>query len=140
MKILIIDGPGFHPRTSARALGSALHAKGHVVIVHPVQLEKLGWFKSQALEKHATHVLKVHQPDVVHVFSSEPWVADAYSGRGISVVHSTFDKMSRADWVVAPSKQALVKMGAQLSAGEGRASGFPYPIGVGETPDNPGSY
>lgn len=140
MKILIIDGPGIHPRTSARALGAALHAKGHVVIVHPVQLVKLGWFKSQALEKHATQVLKVHEPDVVHVFSSEPWVADAYSGRGISVVHSTFDKRSRADWIVAPSKPALARMGGQGAVGDNRVAVLPYPIVVGETPDNPGSY
>lgn len=140
MKILIIDGPGIHPRTSARALGSGLHAKGHVVIVHPIQMEKLGWFKSQALEKRAAEVLKVHEPDVVHVLTSEPWVADAFTGRGVSVIHSGFDRMSRADWVVAPSKQALAKMGAQGRAVENRASVFPYPIVVGDTPDNPGSY
>jgi hypothetical protein len=140
MKILIIDGPGIHPRSAARALGSGLHAKGHGVIVHPIQLEKLGWFKSQSLAKRADQVLDVHQPDVVHVLSSEPWIADAFTGRGVSVVHSAFDRMSRADWVVAPSKPALARMGGQGAAGEGRASVFPYPIVIGETPDNPGSY
>jgi len=140
MKILIIDGPGIHPRTSARALGAGLHAKGHVVIVHPVQLEKLGWFKRQALEKHATEVLRVHEPDVIHVLSREPWVADAYSGRGISVVHSTFDQLSRADWIVAPSKPALARMGGLGAVGENRVAVLPYPIVVGDTPDNPGSY
>ncbi|MBV8880274.1 MAG: glycosyltransferase [Planctomycetaceae bacterium] len=140
MKILIIDGPGLHPRSAARALGAALHARGHSPIVHPIQMEKLGWFKGQALEKRAAQVLEVHQPDVVHVFSSEPWVADAWTGRGVSVVHSAFDRGSRADWIVAPSKQALIRMGSRSSAGEGRASVFPYPIVVGETPDNPGRY
>ena len=140
MKILIIDGPGVHPRTAARGLGAALHAKGHVPIVHPIQMEKLGWFKAQALEKRAIEVLRVHEPDLVHVFSSEPWVVDAWTGRGVSVVHSAFDRGSRADWIVAPSKQALIKMGSRHSAGEGRASVFPYPVVVGDTPDNPGSY
>ncbi|HLY08210.1 MAG TPA: glycosyltransferase [Planctomycetota bacterium] len=140
MKILIIDGPGVHPRTAARALGSALHPKGHVVIVHPIQMEKMGWFKSQALEKHAAEVLEVHQPDVVHVFSSEPWVADAFTGRGIPVVHSTLDRMSRADWVVAPSKKALARMGGEGPAGEKRAGVFPYPIALEETPTHPGRY
>src|SRR5579862_5137174 len=111
MKILIIDGPGIHPRSAARALGFGLHAKGHGVIVHPIQMEKLGWFKSQSLAKRADQVLDVHQPDVVHVLSSEPWIADAFTGRGVSVVHSAFDRMSRADWVVAPSKPALARMG-----------------------------
>ncbi len=140
MKILIIDGPGIHPRTSARALGRGLHEKGHSPIVHPVQLEKLGWFKSQALEKRAVEVLKVHEPDLVHVFSAEPWVADAWTGHGIPVVHSAFDRGSRADWIVAPSKQALVVMGARGSAGEGRATVSPYPVMVGDPPSNPGSY
>jgi hypothetical protein len=140
MKILIIDGPGIHPRTAARALGIGLHAKGHGVIVHPIQLEKLGWFKSQALEKRAIQVLEVHQPDVVHVLSSEPWIADAFTGRGTAVVHSAYDQVSRADWVVAPSKQALARMGGRGPTGEIRASVFPYPIVVGEAPTHPGSY
>jgi hypothetical protein len=140
MKILIVDGPGVHPRTAARALGRGLHEKGHSPIVHPVQLEKLGWFKAQALEKRAAEVLKVHEPDLVHVFSSEPWVADAWTGRHVPVVHSAFDRGSRADWIIAPSKQALVRMGSRPSAGEGRASVSPYPVMVGESPNNPGSY
>ena len=97
MKILIIDWPGVHPRTAARALGHGLHEKGHSPIVHPVQLDKLGWFKAQALEKRAVEVLKVHEPDLVHVFSAEPWVADAWTGHGVAVVHSAFDRGSRAD-------------------------------------------
>lgn len=140
MKILIIDGPGVHPRTAARALGRGLHQKGHVVIVHPIQMEKLGWFKGPALEKRAAEVLDLHQPDVVHVFSSEPWIADAFTGRGVPVVHSTFDRMSRADWVVAPSKKALARIGGEGPAGQNRVSVHPYPIVVGEPPTNPGDY
>lgn len=140
MKILIIDGPGVHPRTSARALGRGLHDKGHSPIVHPVQLEKLGWFKAQALEKRAVEVLKIHEPDLIHVFSAEPWVADAWTGHGVPVVHSAFDRGSRADWIVAPGKQALIVMGSHGSAGEGRASVSPYPVAIGDSPNNPGSY
>jgi hypothetical protein len=140
MKILIIDGPGVHPRTAARGLGRGLHSKGHGVIVHPVQMEKLGWFKGQALEKRAAEVIGVHQPDVVHVFTSEPWVADAYVGRGVPVVHSTLDRMSKADWVLAPSRKAFARLGGEGPAGENRVSVFPYPVAGGETPDNPGAY
>jgi hypothetical protein len=140
MKILIVDGPGVHPRSAARALGSGLHAKGHGVIVHPIQMEKLGWFKRQALERRASQVLGVHEPDVVHVLSSEPWIADAFTGRGVSVVHSALGEMSRADWVVAPSRQALARMGGQAPSSENRASVFPYPIVIGEAPVHPGGY
>ena len=49
MKILIVDGPGVHPRTAARALGRGLHGKGHGVIVHPIQLEKLGRIKAKVI-------------------------------------------------------------------------------------------
>ena len=97
MKILIVDGPGIHPRTAARALGRGLHQRGHGVIVHPIQMEKLGWFKGPALQKRAAQVLNLHQPDVVHVFTAEPWVAEAFTGRGIPVVHSAADRASRAD-------------------------------------------
>ena len=140
MKILIVDGPGVHPRSAARALGTGLHDRGHSPIVHPIQLEKLGWFKTQALEKRAAHVLDIHKPDVVHVLSAEPWIADAFTGHGVSVVHSAYDRGSRAEWIIAPSKQALVRMAARGGDGEGRASVMPYPICIGETPDNPGSY
>jgi len=140
MKILIVDGPGVHPRTAARALGRGLHDKGHGVIVHPIQMEKLGWFKGPALEKRAAEVLDVHRPDVVHVFSAEPWVADAFAGRGVPVVHSAHDRASRADWVLAPSKRALARLGGAGPTGEVRASVFPYPVAIGDTPGNPGSY
>jgi hypothetical protein len=140
MKILIIDGPGIHPRTAARALGSALHAAGHGVIVHPVQLEKLGWFRGQALQKHAVQVLRIHHPDVIHVFSSEAWVADAYTGHGVPVVHSTLDEASRADWIVVPSQKALTKFGGRGPAGDNRISVLPYPAALGDSPTNPGEY
>ena len=34
MRILIVDGPGSQPESYARVLGRALHALGHVIIVH----------------------------------------------------------------------------------------------------------
>jgi hypothetical protein len=140
MKILIIDGPGVHPRSAARALGAALHAEGHGVIVHPIQLDKLGWFRGQALEKRAVEVLRVHEPDVVHVFSSEPWIADAFTGKGTPVVHSTLDQASRADWIVVPSQKALATMGGRGPVGDNRVSVLPYPVAIGESPLNPGEY
>jgi hypothetical protein len=135
MKILIIDGPGVHPRSAARALGGGLHRKGHGVIVHPIQLKELGWFPRHGIQKRVARILGVHHPDVIHVFSSEPWIADAFTGRGISVVHSTFDQPSRADWVIAPSQKARARMGGQ-GPGDNLAACLPYPIEIGD--DVPG--
>lgn len=140
MKILIVDGPGVHPRSAARALGAALHAGDHGVIVHPIQLEKLGWFRSQALAKHAVEVLKVHEPDVIHVLSAEAWVVDAFVGRGVPVVHSAFNESSRADWIVVPSQRALTKMGGRGPNGDNRYSVLPYPVAIGDPPACRGEY
>jgi hypothetical protein len=136
MKILVIDGPGVHPRSAARALGAALHAKGHGVIVHPIQLKDLGWFPRHGIHRRVAKILSVHAPDVIHVFSSEPWIADGFTGRGISVVHSTLDEASHADWVIAPSQKARASM-AGRGPGDNLAACLPYPIEIGD--DVPGS-
>ena len=69
MNILIIDGPGVHPTSAARALGGGLHRKGHGVIVHPVRLQDLGWIPRVGIEKRVSKILDIHHPDVIHVFS-----------------------------------------------------------------------
>jgi len=136
MKILIIDGPGVHPGSAARALGGGLHRGGHGVIVHPVKLKELGWFPKHGIHKRVSRILAVHQPDVIHVFSSEPWFADAFTGHGISVVHSALGEPSAADWVIAPSQKARAGM-AGRGAGDNLASCLPYPIEIGD--DVPGT-
>lgn len=135
MKILVIDGPGVHPKSAARALGAGLHQKGHGIIVHPIRLKELGWFPRYGIQKRVARILKVHHPDVIHVFSSEPWIADAFMGHGISIVHSTLDQASNADWVIAPSLKARAKMGVQ-GASDNLASCLPYPCEIGD--DVPG--
>lgn len=135
MKILVIDGPGVHPRSSARALGAGLHQKGHGIIVHPIRLKELGWFPKFGIQKRVARILRVHHPDVIHVFTSEPWIADAFMGHGISIVHSTLDQGSGADWVIAPSQKARTKMGLQ-GAADNLASCLPYPCEIGD--DVPG--
>jgi len=132
MKILIIDGPGVHPQSAARALGSALHQKDHGVIVHPIRLKELGWIPRYGIQKRVSRILQVHQPDVIHVFTSEPWIADAFMGHGIAIVHSTFDRPSGADWVIAPSQRARARMSA-----DGSGACLPYPIEIGD--DVPGA-
>ena len=135
MKILIIDGPGIHPKSAARALGAGLHQKGHGVIVHPIRLPELGWFPRYGIQKRVERILRVHQPDVIHVFTAEPWIADAFTGRGISIVHSTLDQPSKADWLIAPSQKARATMGAPAAA-DNLASCLPYPCEIGD--DIPG--
>jgi hypothetical protein len=139
MKILLIDGPGVHPRSSARALGGALHRKGHGVIVHPLPIGKLGWFPRHGIHKVVAKIFTVHHPDLIHVFSSEPWVAEAFMGRGISVVHSGFDRTSKADWNIAPSQKARARMGGQ-GPGDNLASCLPYPVEIGDEPPVPGKF
>ena len=140
MKILVIDGPGRHPRSAARALGRALHRAGHGVIMHPIDLKKLGWFRGPALDKLAAKVVRLHKPDVVHVFSSEPWIVDAFVNRGVSVIHSTFDRPSQADWIIAPSQRALARLGGRGPVGDNRASCLPYPIEIAEDVAPPGDF
>ena len=139
MNILIIDGPGVHPASAARALGGALHRKGHGVIVHPIRLQDLGWFPRVGIEKRVSKILDVHHPDVIHVFSSEPWFADAFTGRGVSVVHAAYDRPSRADWVIAPSQKARAGMGGR-GAGGNLAACLPYPIEIGGDVPGVGDY
>ena len=135
MKVLVIDGPGVHPKSAARALGAALHQKDHGVIVHPIRLSELGWFPRYGIQKRVARILHVHQPDVIHVFTTEPWIADAFIGHGITIVHSTLDRPSGADWVIAPSQRARARMSAE-SAGNNLATWLPYPIEIGD--DVPG--
>jgi glycosyl transferase family 1 len=136
MRILVIDGPGVHPRSAARALGAGLHHKGHGVIVHPIAMKDLGWFPRYGIQRRVAKILNVHHPDVIHVFTSEPWIADAFTGHGISVVHSTLDQPSRADWVIAPTRKARAGMAGQ-GPGDNLASCLPYPIEIGD--DVPGT-
>jgi hypothetical protein len=139
MNILIIDGPGVHPTSAARALGGALHRKGHGVIVHPVRLQDLGWFPRVGIEKRVSKILDIHHPDVIHVFSSEPWFADAFTGHGVSVVHAAHDRPSRADWVIAPSQKARAGMGGR-GAGDNLAACLPYPIEIRDDVPGAGDY
>lgn len=140
MKILVIDGPGVHPKSAARALGRALHRAGHGIIMHPVDLKKLGWFRGAGLEKLAAKVIQLHKPDVVHVFSSEPWVVEAFLGKGASVIHAAHDRSSRADWIIAPSQKALERMGGRGPVGDNRASCMPYPIEISDEETLPEDY
>ncbi len=140
MRILIVDGPGRHPVSSPASLAGALHRMGHLVIVHPVKDARDSWTSRHALGRRARKALEVHQPDIVHVFSGEPWFAAAFSGRGVPCVHSAEDRASRADWVVVPTRQALNRV---AGSGEGldlRVGRLPYAMERAPLPAGYGAY
>jgi hypothetical protein len=126
MRILIVDGPGNHPATYPASLGGALHRLGHLVVVHPVKDAKDTWPSRHRLGRRAKEVLGVHEPDVVHVVSSEPWFADAFADRGVPLVHSTEDRPSRADWLVVPTRFALNRVAGSGQGLQLRVGRLPY--------------
>jgi hypothetical protein len=126
MKILIVDGPGAHPAGGPQALASAFRSSGHPALVHPVRETRRSWFTRRADRRRAAQVLAAHGPDLVHVFSADPALADSFGGHGLPVVHSTLDRPSRADVLVAPSEAALRKLACSAAGGEGRAICLPY--------------
>lgn len=140
MRILIVDAPGAHPDSYPRVLGAALHRLGHSAVVHPSKNAAGAWPFRHKFRRHAREVLSVHQPDIVHVVSREPWVAEAFVGRGVPVVHSSEGRVSRSEWVVVPTRAAL-----NVAAGSGQdldvqVGHLPYAMEISETPRTYGDF
>ena len=141
MRVLIVDGPGIHPATTARSLGFALHGLGHGVIVHPMRSRpETTWFNRSALGRDARKVLLGHNPDAVHVLSSDPRIAEAFLGNRVPVIHSTVDRPSKADWLIVPSQAALARLPASGPQREGRAAAIPFAIEIEDETPAPGDY
>ena len=140
MKILIIEGPGNHPESYARALGGALHQLGHVAIVHPLRKTLGSWGVKHYVGRESKKILETHRPDIIHVVSSEPWIAETFTGKGVPVVHSTEDSPSKSDWVVVPTKVALIKAAALATGLERRISSLPYAVEISEEERSYGEY
>lgn len=126
MRILIVDGPGHHPAFYPRVLGAAFHRRGHGVIVHPAKDVATSWPGRHAFRRRAREVMSVHQPDVVHVVSSEPWMAESFLGRGVPVVHSGEGRCGRADWSVVPTRSALNRAAGDGAGPDFRIGLLPY--------------
>jgi hypothetical protein len=140
MKLLIVDGPGLHPSTGARALGAAFHRLGHDALVHPLGLHPQTWLHRHALGREARKILDSHLPDVVHVIGSDPFVAEAFAGHGVTVVHATLEKPSRVDWVIAPTRAGLTRIAGALPGGDSRAGYLPYAVEIGDDEPGVGSF
>ena len=140
MRILIVDAPGAHPESYPRVLGTALHRLGHSAIVHPAKDATGPWPFRHKFRRHAREVLAVHKPDIVHVISREPWVADAFVARGAPVFNSSEGRVSRSEWVVVPTRAALnvaAGSGQDLDVQVGR---LPYALEVAPAPASFGSF
>lgn len=140
MKVLIIEGPGERPAGYVRVLASALKHLGHGVAVHPLGDVSGFWAGRRRVGRLADILFRNTAPDVVHVISSEPWVAEAFSGRGCPVVHTTAEQTSRTDWIAVPSRAAMDRV-----AGAGRGLDFrvgvlPYAVQVQPAPESVGHY
>ena len=140
MKILIVDGPGSQPESYARVLARALHDLGHVIIVHPQRETGSSWPARHRFRKHAVETLKIHQPDVVHVIARDPWVVDAFAGRGVPVIHTGEGKIGRADWSVVATKAALNEAAGTGEGLEVRLGRLPFAAEPSADPDLYGSY
>ncbi len=140
MRILIVDGPGSQPESYARVLGRALHALGHVIIVHPQRDAGSSWPARHRFRKHAAETLQIHQPDVVHVIARDPWLVDAFAGRGVPVIHTGEGRIARADWSVVPTKAALNEAAGSGEGLEVRVGRLPFAAECSAEPELYGSY
>jgi len=140
MRILIVDGPGLHPAFYPRVLGASLHRRGHGVIVHPARDAATSWPGRHSFRRRAREVLSVHQPDVVHVVSSEPWMAESFLGRGIPVVHSGEGRCGRADWSVVPTRAALNRAAGDGAGPDFRIGLLPYAFEIADDVGAGGSF
>jgi hypothetical protein len=99
------------------------------------------WSGRRAVRRAARELLEAHQPEVAHVLSSEPWVADAFAGRGVPVVHTAEDRPSGADWLVVPTLSALERLRAAADPErDGRIARIPYAAEVDEEEPGYGAY
>jgi hypothetical protein len=140
MRILVVDGQGRHPAFYPRVLGAALHRRGHGVIVHPARDASDSWPGRHAFRRRAREVLSVHQPDVVHVVSAEPWLAEAFFGRGVPVIHSGEGRCGRADWSVVPTHAALNRAAGDGAGPDFRVGHLPYAFEIESEVGAPGDF
>jgi len=135
MRILIVDGPGTHPRAYAATLCRALEALGHIVLLDRFPA------RSWSARRRARAIVARTAPDVIHVVTATPGVAEAFADRDVPVVHSTLDRPSRTDWIVAPSHVALNRVAGPGRGVYDRVTRLPYALPLTESDvESIGSY
>jgi hypothetical protein len=140
MRILIVDGGGPHPSGSARSLARALRSRGHRVFPLTVgSPPRSGWGRGWFPGFRGEFLHSIH-PDIVHILGGEARLADLLSGYGFPVLHATLDPNSRADWVIAPTAQALRSARERRVRHENRVGYLPFALDVSLDPPGPGSF
>jgi glycosyltransferase involved in cell wall biosynthesis len=139
MKVLIVHGPGAHPATYPDVLAVELRTFDCDAVVRPLP-ETGSWASRLRFGAAARRMLAEHEPDLVHVISPDPAAAEAFSGAGASVVHSTLDRPSDSDWVIAPSREAFGRVRKAGAALDYRVACLPFALDPGEVAVGAGSY
>jgi len=139
MKILIVHGPGDHPTSYPEALAAEL---GRLQCDPTVRrLPDTGsWASRLRLAAAARRMIGDSGSEIVHVISPYASVAEAFTGYGASVVHSTIDRPSKSDWVIAPSREAFARVRKKGKFLDYRVACLPFALDPGEAAFGAGSY
>jgi hypothetical protein len=129
MRILIVDGPGTHPRAYAATLSRTLERAGHTPFLESLSAGA----RPRRVRRRAKDLVARTAPDIIHVVTSIPGIAEAFAGRDVPVVHSTLDRPSRTDWIVVPSRVALNRVAGGGQGLDYRVGRLPYAMPITET-------
>lgn len=139
MKILIAHGSGPHPASYPRILSEELRRIECEVVLHAIPAPG-AWASRLRAGVVARRLLAEHGPDLVHVIAPDPAAVQAFEGQGVSILHSTIDRPSGADWVVAPSREALLRVRRAAPSLDYRVTRLPFALDPGEPALGAGSY
>ncbi len=140
MKILIAHGAGGHPATYPRVLADELKRLDCEVVLRDEGAPPSSWAPRLRMNAAARKLVAEHQPDLVHVIAADPAVAEAFSGHGVSVLHSAIDRPSDTDWVIAPSREAFGRFRTAAPFLDYRMTCLPFALDPGEAATGAGTY
>lgn len=139
MKVLIVHGAGDHPASYPETLAGELRRLDCDPAVHAMP-DTSSWASRLRLAASARRMIGEFGPEIVHVVSPYASVAEAFTGYGASVVHSTIDRPSKSDWVIAPSRVAYTRVRKKGKSLDYRVACLPFAVGLGEAAFGAGSY
>jgi glycosyltransferase involved in cell wall biosynthesis len=139
MKILIAHGSGPYPAGYPELLADGLRTMGCDPVVQALP-GRGSWSSGLRLKIASRRMFAEHDPDLVHVISPDPWAADAFAELGASVVHSTIDRPSTSDWVIAPSREAYLRLRRAAPSLDYRIACLPFALEPGEAAVGAGSF
>jgi len=140
MKILIAHAAGGHPATYPRVLAEELKRLECEVVVQEMSSLQSSWASRFRLNVAARKLVAEQQPDLVHVIAADPAVAESFAGHGASVLHSTIGRPSDSDWVIAPSREAFLRVLGAAPSLDYRLTCLPFALDPGEAAIGAGTY